>query len=211
MRGSLKSLGGVALAAILATTSTMPAFADPPGWAPAWGYRAKHEREHEYEHEHEHERWRHHRARYEEHERAVYVAPYGIDVGRCNRDLLGAAIGGATGGFIGSNIGRGDGRTAAIVGGTIIGLLVGGSIGREMDRVDQSCVGQVLEYARPNQTVVWQSPDDVRYQVTPIKTYEASPGRYCREYQTTATIGGRVRRAYGTACRQPDGSWKLIN
>lgn len=211
MRRSMKSLGGAALAVVFAMTSIVPAFADPPGWAPAWGYRAKHEREHEYEHEHEHERWRHHREHYEQHERAVYVVPYGIDTGRCNRDLLGAAIGGATGGFIGSNIGKGDGRTAAIVGGTIIGLLVGGNIGRAMDRVDQSCVGQVLEYARPHETVVWRSPDDVRYQVTPVRTYEPSPGRYCREYQTTATIGGRVERAYGTACRQPDGSWKLIN
>jgi len=209
MKGDLKSLGAAAVAAIMAMTSAMPAFADPPGWAPAWGYRAKHEREHE--HEHEHDRSRHQRGHYVERERAVYVVPYGIDVGRCNRDVLGAALGGATGGFIGSNIGKGDGRTVAIVGGTIVGLLVGGSIGRAMDRVDQSCVGQALEYARPNQTVVWRSPDDIQYRVTPVKTYEPSPGLYCREYQTTATIGGRLQRAYGTACRQPDGSWHVVN
>jgi surface antigen len=25
------------------------------------------------------------------------------------------------------------------------------------------------------------------------------------------TIVGKTERAYGTACRQPDGSWKIVN
>jgi len=33
----------------------------------------------------------------------------------------------------------------------------------------------------------------------------------CREYQQTITVGGRTERAYGTACKQADGSWKIIN
>jgi surface antigen len=209
MRGKFKTFAVAWLVLVFAVTSTAPAFADPPDWAPAWGYRAKHE-DHEDEDEHRH-RHHHHEHYIVEHERPVYAVPYGIDVGRCNRDLLGAAIGGAAGGLIGSNVGKGSGRTAAIVGGAIVGLLVGGSIGRAMDKVDQSCVGQVLEYARPNQTVVWQNPDNSSYQVTPVRTYERSPGLYCREYQTKAIIGGRIRQAYGTACRQPDGAWKLVN
>lgn len=32
-----------------------------------------------------------------------------------------------------------------------------------------------------------------------------------REYQTEITIGGETKPAYGTACLQPDGSWKAIN
>ena len=32
---------------------------------------------------------------------------------------------------------------------------------------------------------------------------------YCREYQHTVTIDGKQEKAYGTACRQPDGSWKI--
>ena len=31
---------------------------------------------------------------------------------------------------------------------------------------------------------------------------------YCREYQRNVTIGGRVQNMYGTACLQPDGSWR---
>ena len=33
---------------------------------------------------------------------------------------------------------------------------------------------------------------------------------YCREYQRRVTIGGKVQDSYGTACLQPDGSWKIV-
>ncbi len=32
---------------------------------------------------------------------------------------------------------------------------------------------------------------------------------YCREYQRKVTVGGKIVDSYGTACMQPDGSWKL--
>jgi surface antigen len=35
-------------------------------------------------------------------------------------------------------------------------------------------------------------------------------GNYCREFNSTAVIGGREFPVYGTMCRQPDGSWKMI-
>jgi hypothetical protein len=31
----------------------------------------------------------------------------------------------------------------------------------------------------------------------------------CREFDTPVTIGGQQQQAYGTACLQPDGSWKI--
>jgi hypothetical protein len=31
----------------------------------------------------------------------------------------------------------------------------------------------------------------------------------CREFNTPVTIGGQPQQAYGTACLQPDGSWKI--
>lgn len=39
--------------------------------------------------------------------------------------------------------------------------------------------------------------------------YNGEP--YLREYQSTVVVGGRNVPAYGTACYQPDGSWKLIS
>ena len=41
----------------------------------------------------------------------------------------------------------------------------------------------------------------------------ASPtaGQECREYQTTTMINGTPQQAVGTACRQPDGTWRIVN
>ena len=36
-------------------------------------------------------------------------------------------------------------------------------------------------------------------------------GEQCREFQQTITIGGKTEKAYGTACRQPDGTWKEVD
>ncbi|MDH3472490.1 MAG: RT0821/Lpp0805 family surface protein [Rhodospirillales bacterium] len=189
-----------ALIALFASLWTLePAFADPPSWAPAHGYRAKHKQKYEYKAQKQY---------YE----PVYAAPYDLDVGHCNRTLLGGVLGGATGAAIGSQIGSGDERTAAIIGGTIIGILVGGSIGQHMDMIDQNCVGQTLEHAGDGETIRWNDPNQGgQYQVTPVKTYQINDGRYCREYTATSVIGGQAQETYGTACRQPDGSWQLVS
>ena len=68
-----------------------------------------------------------------------------------------------------------------------------------------------LEYAPTNTSTPWRNPDSGNGgQVTPIETYQNKSGEYCREYRQTVWIGGEQHQAYGTACRQPDGSWKII-
>jgi hypothetical protein len=39
----------------------------------------------------------------------------------------------------------------------------------------------------------------------------STSGRYCREFQQEVSIGGKREDAYGTACRNPDGSWEVIS
>jgi hypothetical protein len=39
----------------------------------------------------------------------------------------------------------------------------------------------------------------------------STAGRYCREFLQEVSIGGRTEQAYGTACRNPDGSWEVIS
>lgn len=46
--------------------------------------------------------------------------------------------------------------------------------------------------------------------VTATREGTSTRGRYCREFLQEVTIGGRTEQAYGTACRQPDGSWEVI-
>ena len=179
------------VAALLVTGWAAPAYADPPPWAPAHGYRAKGK------HKNKHYQAYH------------FAAPFDIGLGRCNRTVLGGVLGGAAGAAIGSQVAKGDDRTKAIIGGAILGVIVGGVIGHHMDSVDQHCVGQALEHAPDGQTIAWSDPDGAKYQVTPVRTFEADGGRYCREYTTTATIGGRAQEVYGRACRNPDGSWQV--
>lgn len=41
--------------------------------------------------------------------------------------------------------------------------------------------------------------------------YTGPEGRYCREYTHTVVVGGVRQSAYGHACREPDGSWQIID
>ena len=175
--------------------------ANPPPWAPAHGYRSKQQpydyHDYQYGSGNFYLPWL----------TRGYHSDY-VGGGRCNREKLGAVLGGVLGGAVGSQIGDGKGRTVAAISGAVIGILVGQSIGRHMDEIDQNCTGQTLEYAPDDVPVSWRDPDTGNtYTVTPVRTYPAPDNRYCREYQTDAMIGGRRQQVYGTACRQPDGSW----
>ena len=70
--------------------------------------------------------------------------------------------------------------------------------------------GQQALEASPSGTVTqWKNPDGATSTFVPQPAFQTSAGQICREFQQTVTIAGRPQQAYGTACRQPDGSWKL--
>ena len=175
-----------------------PASAEPPPWAPAWGYRAKQKG------------WGKNKNKNKHQVQQAYVPPYDIGLGRCNRDLMGGLLGGAAGGLLGAQFGSGKGQLAAVAAGTLLGFLAGNRIGSSMDAADQTCMTQSLEHAEDGQNIVWDNPDSgARYQITPTRTIEVAENRYCREYTSTATIGGKTETTYGRACRQPDGAWEI--
>lgn len=68
-----------------------------------------------------------------------------------------------------------------------------------------------LEYGRSGQAQAWQNPDGQQGFITPQPAYQERNGRYCREFTSEVTVGGRVQQAFGTACRQPDGQWQIVN
>ncbi len=124
----------------------------------------------------------------------------------------GMVIGGVLGGLLGAQVNDRDRdvRNVAIIAGTLIGSAIGGSIGRSMDDTDRMRVGQTLENVRTGVPSAWRNPDSgVEYQVTPTRTYTQASGP-CREYSVTALIGGREEEVYGTACREADGSWRVV-
>lgn len=132
------------------------------------------------------------------------------------KEGAGTLIGATTGALLGSNIGGGEGRVFAVAIGTLAGALFGQEIGRSLDRADRIAMGQnaqyALEHTRSNEITRWDNPDSGNSgSMTPTRTYQQASGQYCREYRQTVMIGGQHQEAYGTACRQPDGSWLINN
>jgi surface antigen len=125
--------------------------------------------------------------------------------------ILGGATGAAAGGLIAAAAGGG---TAGIIGGVLLGGLVGGAVGNALDQRDKQMAAEAahraFESSRTGTTTAWENPDSGHSgTITPTRTYQGSTGQYCREYQQTITVGGEPQQSYGTACRQPDGSWKI--
>jgi surface antigen len=75
----------------------------------------------------------------------------------------------------------------------------------------EGCTLESLENARTNETTRLENPDtEISESVTPMEAFQNEDGQSCREYQQTVTIGGREQRAYGMACRMPDGTWRTV-
>lgn len=134
-----------------------------------------------------------------------------VGVSACaTHQQTGALIGGATGAAVGSTIGKGGGRTAAIILGAILGTAVGARIGQSMDEQDRINTAYAMERNPTGTTSSWVNPDTgASYAVTPTRTYDTAQGP-CREFTMNANVGDQPQQVYGTACRQADGSWKIV-
>jgi surface antigen len=121
---------------------------------------------------------------------------------------IGMATGAILGGVLGHQVGHGAGRTVATIGGAALGAFLGSNIGRKMDRDDQNKAFQALERSPDGRSTSWRNPNnDQIYSVTPTRTYEGGSGP-CRDFTTVTEIDGREETVHGTACRQPDGTWR---
>jgi len=123
---------------------------------------------------------------------------------------LGGAAGGA---LLGSQFGHGTGQLVAVGIGTLLGAFVGSEIGKSLDDTDRLKAQAAAQqaYAAPiGQQVNWNNPNSGnRGTITTTRDGYTNSGSYCREYQQTIIVGGRSERAMGTACQQPDGTWKI--
>ena len=123
----------------------------------------------------------------------------------------GTITGAVAGGLVGSTIGNGTGQVMAIAAGTLAGAFIGNAVGKSMDDTDRMKMNQALESNHAGQPAYWKNKNTgAQYKVVPIKNVTVNHNKYCREYQTIATINGEQQKMYGTACRQPDGSWKAV-
>ena len=129
---------------------------------------------------------------------------------------IGTVAGALGGGFLGSNVGKGKGKTVGTIAGTLLGGYLGNQIGSTLDRADMSYYDRTsqsaLETTATGTTSRWINPDSGNSgAVTPTRTFQTNSGQFCREFSQSIVVAGQKEEAFGTACRQADGSWKIVN
>jgi len=132
-----------------------------------------------------------------------------------NKQDIGTLAGAIGGGIIGSNVGGGKGKIAGTIGGVLLGGLLGSSIGSSLDKADMQVYDQTsqraLNNAQNGQSLPWKNAETGNSgSITPSNYYKNNNGQYCREYTQTIVVGGNRQQGHGTACRQPDGSWQIV-
>ncbi len=126
----------------------------------------------------------------------------------------GLVVGAVAGGLLGNTVGRGGGRIAATMIGTVVGGIVGSEIGRSMDKEDRDLAARAeydaFERGPPGRPVRWHNRDNGRYgDIVPMASYRRD-NYDCRDYTHTIYIDGRPQAMRGTACRNPDGTWRNV-
>jgi surface antigen len=90
-----------------------------------------------------------------------------------------------------------------------MGADVGRSLTEEDREVALKAEYEALEYGRAGQSTNWEGPEGNRGHIVVGPMYEVNR-LGCREYTHRVSIGGRPRVVRGTACRQPDGVWRVL-
>ena len=136
-------------------------------------------------------------------------------IGGCATKMeTGTALGALAGGALAYGLGQDSSKKELwTVLGIGLGAMVGSNIGKQLDERDRYLMAQTFEHtmeqAPTNATGQWQNPDTGHGgTITPTNTIVTN-GTPCREFTQTVSIGGQMQEAYGTACRQADGSWKI--
>lgn len=187
--------------------------ADPPDWAPAHGWRKKHDRDDDDDDHRERHKRKHRREREEPrvgYEGKRWPSDYGILHSQCNRQMVGAVLGGVVGGVIGGKVAREEDRAIATVVGSVIGAVIGAQIGRSMDDADRACVGHALELADGGRAVHWTNEHvGAQYLLSPGREFSQA-GKPCREFSLAVTLANRHDVSHQKACRNPDGVWAML-
>ncbi len=143
----------------------------------------------------------------------LFIANCAGQNGNVNKQGTGTLLGAVAGAALGSQFGKGTGQILGVGLGALAGGFMGNQIGSYMDEQDKMRMERnsqsALENAPSGQSTTWKNPDNGNYgSFTPVKTYQQH-GQYCREFTQKISVGNKVQEGYGTACRQPDGSWKI--
>jgi surface antigen len=116
-----------------------------------------------------------------------------------------------TGVVIDSPVGSGAGQAPV---GALEGAMTGADVGLSLTQGDREIALQAeyeaLEYGRPGQPTRWENRKSGNGGEIKVGQIYQVNRLDCREYTHTVSIGGRNRVVHGTACRQPDGVWRVL-
>jgi surface antigen len=141
----------------------------------------------------------------------------------CDADVaVGTGLGAIVGGVIGNQFGKGSGRTAATIGGVILGGIAGNAIAKDACKDDHhdayyynNTYYDAFDSEDEDREYEWRNPYTNNYgYVTAGDYYDDGYQGYegpCREFSQRVFIDGRPETAYGVACRQHDGSWRIVS
>lgn len=91
---------------------------------------------------------------------------------------------------------------------TAITLVIIDNLNEQQQREHERAMHNALQ-APVGETIRWED-NDASGSVTMTREGTGSEGRYCREFTQNVEIGGEAQQVYGTACRNPDSSWEIM-
>lgn len=100
------------------------------------------------------------------------------------------------------------------------GLLAGGALApgldKTLDPADRLAMRDTTQKAlgtgRSGVAVAWRNAASGHSgSVTPQPPFRTDKGLDCREFQQTVTIDGAMITGYGTACRDNEGAWRMVD
>ncbi len=131
-------------------------------------------------------------------------------------DPAGVIAGGLIGGLVGNAAGGNGNRGATTIAGVIIGGAVGAALTSNLNCEDRSYAYRSyydgLNSGRPGSQYQWNNPrTNDRGQFRVGNYYNDPDGFRCADFTQTIYVQGRQQQSRGRACRQPDGSWAVVN
>ncbi len=87
---------------------------------------------------------------------------------------------------------------------------------QSLDDADQAVMVQhfnkTMESTVTGQASGWTEPSSgYAVQLTPTRTYQQANGTYCRDFTQSITIKASPETTRGAACRNSDGTWRIVS
>ncbi len=92
---------------------------------------------------------------------------------------------------------------------TALSLIIVNELSESHQRAHEDALARATT-ARVGDRITWNQ-NGYNGNVVVTREGQTTDGRPCREFQQEVIIGGNREQAYGTACMQPDGAWKVLN